>query len=421
MPEIVISEIVEADKFNQEIIIKVVGVGGAGGNAINHMIRSNVRGVEFISANTDAQALSSSGTENRIQLGQSGLGAGANPEVGKEGALENRELIENQLRGAKMVFITAGMGGGTGTGAAPVFASIARSLGILTVAVVTRPFEFEGTKRSRAAEAGLAELLENVDSLIIVHNDKLHTVMDEDATMEECFMYADNVLKNAVSGISEIINVEGNMNVDFEDLRTVMKTKGKAMMGMAEATGPDRARMAAQGAITSPLLEGVDLAGAQGLLINITAGRTLKLRESREIADMVRASASVDAAVILGTAYDDTLGETIRVTVVATGLGEHRDIGPRSLAPSAAYASPVTTGTPVPRKPEQPAFGARTNVASLPSVWRSARADGGIASVASPAVTPAKSAPPLNTAGTLSSGVTDYEVPAFLRKDRVRS
>ena len=258
-------------------IIKVVGVGGAGGNAIEHMIRNHVQGVEFISANTDAQALSQSTAQHTLQLGESGLGAGAKPEVGRAAAEENRERIADMLRGANMVFITAGMGGGTGTGAAPVIAEISKQLGILTVGVVSKPFEHEGKRRMMVAEEGLRQLEQHVDSLIVVLNEKLEETLGEDALQDEMHEAADAVLNNAVAGISEIINVQGNINGDFNDVKTVMGEQGRAMMGSGTASGPERARIAAEEAIASPLLDGVNLAGARGILINISASRdTLK-------------------------------------------------------------------------------------------------------------------------------------------------
>jgi cell division protein FtsZ len=259
-------------------IIKVVGVGGAGGNAVGHMIARGVQGVEFICANTDAQALAKSDAQTTLQLGATGLGAGAKPAAGRAAAEADRERIADALRGAHMVFITAGMGGGTGTGAAPVVAEVAKELGALTVAVVTKPFSFEGMKREKAAEEGLAELESKVDSLIIILNEKLEEVLGEDITQIEAFAAADDVLNNAVAGIAEIINVEGLVNVDFEDVKTVMGEQGKAMMGTATATGEDRARTAAEQAVRSPLLEGVDLSGARGILVNITASSSLKLK-----------------------------------------------------------------------------------------------------------------------------------------------
>ncbi len=302
-------------------VIKVVGVGGAGGNAVDHMIREGVMGVEFVAANTDAQALKRSVAHKKLRLGKNGLGAGAKPEVGRNAAMEEREQIAESLTGAHMVFITAGMGGGTGTGAAPIVAEVAREMGILTVAVVTKPFGFEG-KRLKVAEAGIVELQKNVDSLIVILNDKLMDVLGDDVSMEEAFKAADNVLRNAVGGIAEIINYPGLVNVDFEDVRTVMSEMGMAMMGSASASGVDRARIAAEQAVASPLLEGVNLSGAKGVLVNITATRSLKMKEVNEVMNTVREFAADDAHIIFGAVYDEGMGEEIRVTVVATGLGQ---------------------------------------------------------------------------------------------------
>lgn len=315
-------EIVE--KEPNGTVIKVIGVGGAGGNAVDHMIREGVQGVEFICANTDAQALKRSLAQTKIQLGNSGLGAGYKPEAGRAAALENRERIADALAGAHMVFITAGMGGGTGTGAAPVVAEVARELGILTVAVVTKPFDFEN--RFRVAESGVDELSKHVDSLIVVLNDKLMEVFGDDASMEECFRNADDVLRKAVGGIAEIINVPGLVNVDFQDVRTLMAEMGRAMMGSAEAAGLDRARIAAEQAAASPLLEGVELSGARGVLINITASKSLKMSEVREAVQTVRAFATEDATVFYGTVFDEAMEDRIRVTVLATGLGAVRAV-----------------------------------------------------------------------------------------------
>lgn len=313
-------EIVEKEPSGT--VIKVVGVGGAGGNAIDHMIREGVQGVEFICANTDAQALKRSLAQTKIQLGNSGLGAGYKPEAGRAAALEHRDRIAEILSGAHMVFITAGMGGGTGTGAAPVVAEVARELGILTVAVVTKPFDFEN--RVRVAESGVEELSKHVDSLIVVLNDKLMEVCGDDASMEECFRNADEVLRKAVGGIAEIINVPGLVNVDFQDVRTLMAEMGRAMMGSAEAAGLDRARIAAEQAAASPLLEGVELSGARGVLINITASKSLKMSEVREAVQTVRAFAMEDATVFYGTVFDENMEDRIRVTVLATGLGTRK-------------------------------------------------------------------------------------------------
>src|SRR6201988_3082454 len=303
------------EEFSLGTQIKVIGVGGGGGNAVEHMIAQGVQGVEFVCANTDAQALNRSAAHSLIQLGSTGLGAGAKPEAGKSAAEEAVDRIREAVDGAHMLFITAGLGGGTGTGAAPVIARVAKEMGILTVGVVTKPFEFEGTRRMKQAEAGLLELEANVDSLIVVLNEKLLEVLGDDVTQDEAFAHANDVLKNAVGGIAEIINVPAHMNVDFEDVRTVMGEPGKAMMGTATAGGPDRARIAAEQAVACPLLEGVDLSGAKGVLVLITASKgSLKLSESKLAMNTIRAYASPDAHVIYGTAYDDELGEDIRVT-----------------------------------------------------------------------------------------------------------
>lgn len=323
-------ELINEEAFNQGTQIKVIGVGGGGGNAVAHMIASAVQGVEFICANTDAQALSTSDAHRVIQLGTTGLGAGSKPEKAREAAEIAVESIREAISGAHMLFITAGMGGGTGTGAAPVIARVAREMGILTVGVVTKPFEFEGKRRMDNADSGLAELEANVDSLIVVLNEKLLEVLGEDATQDEAFAHANDVLKNAVGGIAEIINVRGLMNVDFEDVRTIMGEPGKAMMGTALAAGPERARIAAEHAVACPLLEGIDLSGAKGVLVLVTAAKgSLKLSESRLATNTVRAYAAPDAHVIFGTAYDDYLGDQIRVTVVATGLSRQNAARPK--------------------------------------------------------------------------------------------
>src|SRR5258706_14113813 len=313
-------EILETE--SRGTVIKFIGVGGAGGNGVEHMIRGGVQGVEFICANTDQQALARSQAKNIIQLGRSGLGAGGKPEEGRKAAEEARERIADALRGAHMVFITAGMGGGTGTGAAPVVAEIAKELGVLTVAVVCKPFEFEGPKRMRLAETGATELEGKVHSLIVILNNKLEEVMGEDAEMADCFRAADDVLHNACAGIAEIINIPGLVNVDFEDVKTVMGEQGKAMMGTATADGVDRARVAAEQAVASPLLEGGDLSGARGVLVNITASPSLKMRETREGMNTIREFAAEDATVIFGTVNDESMSDALRVTVVATGLGK---------------------------------------------------------------------------------------------------
>ncbi len=300
-------------------VIKVVGVGGAGGNAVEHMIREGVGGVEFICCNTDAQALSKSSAHVTLQLGP-GLGAGGKPEKARDLAQAERGRIAEVLKGANMVFITAGMGGGTGTGAGPVVAEVARELGILTVAVVTKPFEYEG-RRKRLAEDGVAELAKHVDSLIVILNEKLEEVLGDDVTMLDAFKAADNVLRNAVGGIAEIINVPGLVNVDFEDVRTVMGEMGKAMMGSASAAGVDRARIAAEAAVASPLLEGIELSGARGVLVNITASTSLGLKEYKEVMATIRQYTAAEATVICGAVFDETMEDQLRVTVVATGLG----------------------------------------------------------------------------------------------------
>jgi cell division protein FtsZ len=312
------------DSAEKTTVIKVVGVGGAGGNAVAHMIKSGVQGVDFVCANTDAQALAATNAPVQIRLGRTGLGAGAKPEQGRAAAETAREEIRSALNGANMVFITAGMGGGTGTGAAPIVAEVAKELGILTVGVVTKPFMFEGNRRQKMSEDGIDELSKHVHSLIVVLNENLYSLMDEEATQEDCFKAADDVLHNACAGIAEIINVEGNVNVDFEDVKTIMGEQGKAMMGTAVASGEGRALAAAQEAVACPLLEGIDLQGARGVLVNITASRSLKMRETKEIMDHIRGFAADDAAVIFGTAYDEDMGDKLRVTVVATGLGRAR-------------------------------------------------------------------------------------------------
>ncbi len=373
-------------------VIKVIGVGGAGGNAVNHMIDQGVEGVEFIAVNTDAQVLSRNKSRNQIQLGSSGLGAGAKPEEARAVAIAERERIEEAVAGAHMVFITAGMGGGTGTGAGPVIAEVARSLGILTVAVVTKPFSFEGSKRMKIAEQGINELATHVDSLIVILNDKLEEVLGEDVTQEEAFKAADDVLNSAVAGIAEIINQPGLVNVDFQDVRTVMSEQGMAMMGSAAASGIDRARIAAEQAIACPLLEGVNLAGARGVLVNISASRaSLKLRETKEVMNTVRAFAADDATIIYGGVYDDELTEELRVTVVATGLGA--PLAARQPKPQLVVSQ--RTGTD-----NQPLVAAGavdySQLESVPAVIRRNRAS--------------------TVEALQQSGVDKYDIPAFLRK-----
>lgn len=309
----------------QSAEIKVIGVGGGGGNAVHHMINNQVEGVEFICANTDAQALNNLKAKTILQMGSNitkGLGAGANPEIGRQAALEDRDEIAEILSGADMVFITAGMGGGTGTGAAPIVAEVAREMGILTVAVVTRPFPFEGKKRSKVAEEGIRLLSEHVDSLITIPNEKLLEVLGKEATLLEAFKAANDVLLGAVKGIADLIMNPGMINVDFADVKTVMSEMGMAMMGTGAAVGADRAREAAEAAIRSPLLEDVNLQGARGILVNITAGENLSLGEFSEVGDTIEEFASDDATVVVGTVIDPSLENEMRVTVVATGLGD---------------------------------------------------------------------------------------------------
>src|SRR6476661_4219243 len=304
-------------------VIKVIGVGGCGGNAVEHMIARGLSGVDFICANTDAQALKRSTARTQLQLGSTltrGLGAGARPEIGRDAAMEDRDRIGGMIDGADMLFITAGMGGGTGTGAAPVIADIAKSLGILTVAVVTRPFKFEG-KRQRVATAGIEELTKKVDSLIVIPNDKLMDVLGEDVSVLDAYAAANDVLHGAVSGIAEVINNPGLVNVDFADVRTVMGEVGMAMMGSATAGGADRARVAAQQAVKSPLLEDVNLAGARGVLVNITASASLKMKEYHEVMNTIKEFTAEDAMVIVGTVLDEAMEDRLRVTMIATGLG----------------------------------------------------------------------------------------------------
>jgi cell division protein FtsZ len=417
--------------------IRVVGVGGAGGNAVQHMIRRGVQGVEFICMNTDAGALQRSKAEVNLQLGATGLGAGAKPEVGQTSAQEAKARIADALQGAHMVFITAGMGGGTGTGAAPVVAQIAKEMGILTVGVVSKPFDFEGAKRSKVAEDGARELEQHVDSLIVVLNEKLFEVMGEDAEMHTAFSAADDVLHNAVAGIAEIINEHGLINVDFEDVKTVMSEQGKAMMGTATVSGVDRARLAAEAAVASPLLEGVDLSGARGVLVNITASRSLKLSETREVMAAIRGYAAEDATIIFGTVYDESLADAIRVTVVATGLngGKQRlvDVIWHETRATGTYdASPGMTTLQAFQPTSPIAAQALNNVttgyaSSMPTLGQSILETGmaeGLSAI--PAVirqSPNRGAPPSLGASSspqarnlLDKGTDFYDIPAFLRK-----
>jgi cell division protein FtsZ len=407
-------EMIEAEEFHAGTQIKVLGVGGGGGNAVEHMIERSVQGVEFICANTDAQALARSAAQKQIQLGNSGLGAGGKPEKAREAALAAEDAIREAIDGAHMLFITAGMGGGTGTGAAPVIARIAKEMGILTVGVVTKPFDWEGGRRMTHADQGLQELEANVDSLIVVLNEKLLEVLGDDITQDEAFAHANDVLKNAVGGIAEIINVPGHVNVDFEDVRSVMGEPGKAMMGTASSSGPDRARIAAEQAVACPLLEGIDLSGAKGVLVLITAAKgSLKLAESKLAMNTIRAYASPDANVIYGTAYDDNLGDEIRVTGVATGLRHGQQ--QRRTAPPLQVLRTGTDNVPfnVPTvnnavagpgaivTREQQAAAQQTDYGNMtvPSVWRTNRTQAAA-----------------KVDALSSGGMDDFEIPAFLRK-----
>jgi len=409
-------EMYEGNTFNQGTQIKVIGVGGGGGNAVEHMIANSVQGVEFISANTDAQALERCHAHRVIQLGETGLGAGSKPENGREAAESAIEDIRSAIAGSHMLFITAGMGGGTGTGAAPVIARVAKEMGILTVGVVTKPFEWEGKRRMSNADGGLTELEANVDSLIVVLNEKLLDVLGDDITQDQAFAHANDVLKNAVGGISEIINDHGYINVDFADVKTVMSEPGKAMMGTATASGPDRARIAAEQAVACPLLEGIDLSGAKGILVLVTATKgSLKLAESRQAMSTINAYASPESHVIFGAAYDETLGDEIRVTVLATGLSRpvakrqpisviQGSVGLRTGTDDIAY-TPQSVNAPVAGLAAQNAMPMGTGFANdfadkkTPSVWRTGR-----------------NAASARVDAMSSSGMEDLEIPAFLRK-----
>ena len=377
-------------------VIKVVGVGGGGGNAVNHMVESNIEGVEFICANTDAQALKRVSAKTVLQLGgeiTKGLGAGANPEVGRQAALEDRERIAELLNGADMVFITAGMGGGTGTGGAPVVAQVAKELGILTVAVVTRPFPFEGPKRMRAAEEGMKELSEHVDSLITIPNEKLLSVLGKNATLLTAFSAANDVLLGAVQGIAELITSPGIINVDFADVRTVMSEMGMAMMGTGGATGENRAREAAEKAIRSPLLEDIDLHGARGILVNITAGPDLSIGEFNDVGATVQEFASQEATIVVGTSIDMEMSDELRVTVVAAGLDGSKS---KAAAREPARRSAADPSSSDYRKLQQP------------TVMRQQAAARAEAPEAAPKPRPEK---------RRSADADDYlDIPAFLRR-----
>jgi cell division protein FtsZ len=415
-------EMIEA--FDEGTKIKVIGVGGGGGNAVEHMIAQGVTGVEFLCANTDAQALNRSQAHQLIQLGANGLGAGGKPDKGKAAAQEAEDRVREALDGAHMVFITAGMGGGTGTGAAPVVAKVAREMGILTVGVVTKPFEFEGARRMKQADAGTSELEVNVDSLIVVLNEKLLEVLGDDVTQEQAFAHANDVLKNAVGGISDIIHMDAQVNVDFEDVKTVMSEPGKAMMGTATATGPDRATKAAEAAVACPLLEGIDLSGARGVLVLIAASRgNLKLKESQTAMNCIRRYASDEAHIIFGAAYDDSLGDQLRVTVIATGLSHSSR---RQTAPLSVVQAPVQrTGTD-----NLPVLNQVAHAQGAPAGHAMASAGGAGAGHAAPVSSGQGEYGGFNTPSVwrsgrtaaakvdalASNGMDEIEIPAFLRK-----
>jgi len=377
------------DNQAQEAVIKVVGVGGCGGNAVDHMIAKGVQGVEFIVANTDMQALRRNKARTQLQLGPAitkGLGAGANPEVGREAALEDRERIQELIQGADMLFLTAGMGGGTGTGAAPVVAQIAKELGILTVAVVTKPFGFEG-KRQQIALQGIEGLGQHVDSLIVVPNEKLLQVLGPKVKLQEAFRAANDVLHGAVAGIAEIISCPGMINVDFADVRTVMSEMGMAMMGSARATGPDRARVGAEQAVNCPLLEDINISDARGVLVNISASESsFELQEMYDVMDTIKTFAADSATVIVGTVYDDELADDLRVTIVATGLGNPANRGqskPLSVVKTGTDSSPIEV--------------VNYSELELPTVMRTRRRDATVEAMK-------------------QSGVDVLDIPAFLRK-----
>ncbi len=377
-------------------IIKVIGVGGCGGNAVEHMIIRGLSGVDFICANTDAQALKRSNARTQLQLGTAltrGLGAGAKPEIGRDAAMEDRDRIGELIAGSDMLFITAGMGGGTGTGAAPIIADIAKQLGILTVAVVTRPFTFEG-KRQKVAQAGIEELAKRVDSLIIIPNDKLMAVLGDDVSVLDAYAAANDVLHGAVSGIAEVINNPGLVNVDFADVRTVMGEVGMAMMGSASASGAERARSAAQAAVRSPLLEDVNLAGARGVLVNITAASDLRMKEYHDVMNTIKEFTAEDAMVIVGTVIDDAMAEELRVTMIATGLG--------------GAAAQTKRVPPTLQVLQQPAVVERTGTDGLGMTVETIDYD----KLDQPAVVRRRSP----SVGGGTAGASDIEIPAFLRK-----
>ncbi|AGA91789.1 cell division protein FtsZ [Thioflavicoccus mobilis 8321] len=386
------------DTHSQNAVIKVIGVGGGGGNAVNHMVEAAIDGVEFICANTDAQALRGCNVKTILQLGAGitkGLGAGADPDIGRQSAVEDRERIHDALDGSDMVFITAGMGGGTGTGAAPVVAEVAKELGILTVAVVTKPFPFEGGRRRKVADNGIMELAQHVDSLITIPNEKLLAVLGKEVSLLNAFRAANDVLLNATQGIAELITRPGLINVDFADVKTVMAEMGQAMMGIGSGSGENRARLAAESAISSPLLEDIDLSGARGILVNITAGTNLSIGEFDEVGNTVRDFADDEANVVVGTVIDPSLDEELRVTVVATGLGRERNAARR---PSGQKERPVRL---VAKEGRPSAGGADYHDMDRPAVYRRGQFGEG------------------RRAAEASGGDSDLDyldIPAFLRR-----
>ncbi|UUM31106.1 cell division protein FtsZ [Vibrio japonicus] len=402
-------------EMSDDAVIKVVGVGGGGGNAVEHMVRESIEGVEFISINTDAQALRKTSVNSVIQIGgdiTKGLGAGANPQVGRDAALENRDQIKDELTGADMVFIAAGMGGGTGTGAAPVIAEVAKELGILTVAVVTKPFSFEGKKRLAFAEQGIEELSKHVDSLITIPNEKLLKVLGRGITLLEAFASANDVLKNAVQGIAELITRPGMINVDFADVRTVMSEMGHAMMGSGVAKGEDRAEEAAEMAISSPLLEDIDLAGARGVLVNITAGLDMRLDEFETVGNTVKAFASDNATVVIGTSLDPDMADEIRVTVVATGIGNERKPDITLVAGGKAKVAPVTQPQTQPQvTPAPQAMATKVEEKPAPNLHEKPQV-----TTQQPTTTPTSSGAGQSVAPKPDKESGYLDIPAFLRR-----
>ncbi|WP_282176871.1 cell division protein FtsZ [Vibrio nereis] len=401
-------------EMSDDAVIKVVGVGGGGGNAVEHMVRESIEGVEFISINTDAQALRKTSVNSVIQIGgdiTKGLGAGANPQVGRDAALENRDQIKDELTGADMVFIAAGMGGGTGTGAAPVIAEVAKELGILTVAVVTKPFSFEGKKRLAFAEQGIEELSKQVDSLITIPNEKLLKVLGRGITLLEAFASANDVLKNAVQGIAELITRPGMINVDFADVRTVMSEMGHAMMGSGVAKGEDRAEEAAEMAISSPLLEDIDLAGARGVLVNITAGLDMRLDEFETVGNTVKAFASDNATVVIGTSLDPDMADEIRVTVVATGIGNEKKPDITLVAGGKAKVAPVAQPQTQPQAAPAPqASASKVEEKPAPNLQEKPQV------TQQPATTPTSSGASQSAAPKADKESGYLDIPAFLRR-----